>query len=238
MRTMRGGPFLLTIFLAACSDAGGSTNSASSATASATASAPGEPAVDVPAAIEACKKGKEAGCKTACEANDLASCLALGEILLASKSPEEKAECQFPLKKACEGDIGRACSAFAPRCASAVERAGGRPLPASEEFKLNQKACDLGDGPGCLLIAKHTEQGTGVTKDLAKAAELYKKALETLQKECDASDARSCLQLGAEFDPEIKSKHPKDPKKAGELYKKACDGGEAMGCAGVKRLVH
>jgi TPR repeat protein len=29
---------------------------------------------------------------------------------------------------------------------------------------------------------------------------------------------------------------PKDPKKAATLYKKACDGGDDVGCEGVKRL--
>ncbi|MBI4951478.1 MAG: sel1 repeat family protein [Myxococcales bacterium] len=236
---MRRGLLLWTTFVAACSGSAASTSSSSSASA-ATAQkpeAPPEPAVDVPAAIAACKKGKEAACKTGCEAKDLPSCLMQGQLALASKDREEKAACRVPLTKACDGNLGRACSDLASRCSGILELAGGKALPASEELKLNQKACELGDGQGCLQVAKRLEQGTGAPKDPAKSAELYKKALEILPKECDAGDARSCLLLASELDPEIKSKHPKDPKRAGELYKKACDGGEAMGCAGMKRLV-
>lgn len=204
-------------------------------------SAAAPPAMTQDAALAACKTGDARGCSTACSGGDLPSCATDGELLLKTGSPSEKAACESPLRKACDGNIGRACSNLASRCLPTTILATGRKTFESdkkEQAALNLKACNLNDGFGCLNASITYESGYGVDPDTSQAATLASKALRLLGKECDAGDGKSCRLLAMQYDPATKSNLvTKNGPKAGGLYKKACDAGEDTACDPAKRLL-
>lgn len=206
------------------------TSSAPTVTVPSSAKELPKPVVDLPSSIANCKKGEQSGCSAACDGGDLPSCVALGEIDIKSDDTTIKKSCVGPLRKACDGNVAKACSTLASRCLV---------LDGTKEEKaaLNEKACTLNDGMGCLNAAANYEQGYGVGQDAAKGKELSDKALVLLPKECDGGDAKSCVSLAMLYDPATKSKRvAKDKAKAAGLFKRACDGGEQNACEAVKRL--
>jgi TPR repeat protein len=181
--------------------------------------------------VAKCKTRDTAGCSAACEQGDLPSCVTSADLSLKDSDKETKKGCETPLRKACDGNVGRACSMLASRCIPAVQGFKSTEQGKAERAALNEKACSLDDGLGCFNISKNYEEGYGVAQDDAKAASLMSKALKLMPKACDGGDAASCLSLAMLYDPESKSKRvPKDANKAKALYKKACDGGEQIGC--------
>jgi TPR repeat protein len=88
----------------------------------------------------------------------------------------------------------------------------------------HQGACAGGEAEGCAKLGDTYEQGRGVPKDLAHAAQLFKQA-------CDGGDARGCTNLGVMY---YKGEGvPRDLARAAELYKQACNGGDALGCTNL-----
>jgi TPR repeat protein len=160
----------------------------------------------------------------------MSSCATLGQLLLKKSSPNEKAKCEVPLRKACNGKTGRACSLLT-NCLLMVELSGGAAASKEETTALNVKACDLDDGSGCFNAGKALEEGYGAPADPTKGAELMAKAFKLLQSECDFGVGDSCFQLAMQRDPETRSKHlPKDKALAATLYEQACKGGVEMAC--------
>src|SRR6185436_8391727 len=92
-----------------------------------------------------------------------------------------------------------------------------------------EESCAADDLPSCTKLAGRLKEGRGITKNEAKAAELYKKA-------CDGGEQRACAELGA-FSRRGQGGLPKDPLKAANLFKQACDGGSAHGCGLLGELV-
>ncbi len=122
-------------------------------------------------------------------------------------------------EKACDGGIGPACfylaSYFegglygkdkdAAKARSYMERGCtqgdgftcsqlGRSLRDANEkdpdsFKFANRACDLGDKPGCFQAISQLMKGEGVAKDPAKAAAILKRT-------CDAGEGKRCAELG------------------------------------------
>jgi TPR repeat protein len=69
--------------------------------------------------------------------------------------------------------------------------------------------------------------GEGVTQDLNRAADLFKKA-------CDAGGSVGCLDLGEMY---MRGQGVlKDRNRAADLFKKACDAGVHRGCENLARL--
>ena len=68
----------------------------------------------------------------------------------------------------------------------------------------------------------------GLPKDLARAAELYKKA-------CDGGNATGCYNLGVYYENGAGGL-PKDLGQAAELFKKACDQNDQFACERLKDL--
>ena len=120
--------------------------------------------------------------------------------------------------------------------------------------------CDAGDAASCATLAVMHREGAGVAKDLAKAAELGKRAcdkdvmvgcrvvagatldggkkkeraaaLELLVRACNAGDGAGCVELGVA--------RLGDPKTAGDsqyAFRRACyGGGEIEGCVWLGTL--
>lgn len=170
----------------------------------------------------------------ACTGGDLPACVKYADTLLKGSDKAAKRGCEAPLRKACDGNVGRACSDLGSRCLPAIILADGRKTFIADKkakAELNEKACGLNDGLGCFNIAKDYEEGFGVVADEAKAGELMKKALSLLPKECDAGDGKSCFALAMLYNPSTASTRvPKDDAKSKQFYKKACEAGEEMAC--------
>jgi hypothetical protein len=82
-------------------------------------------------------------------------------------------------------------------------------------------ACANGDSSSCVRYGLKLERGDGIPKDLAHAAEAYKKA-------CDEGDMLGCADLGL-----LRANGrggPVDKIGAVALYKQACDAGGLFGC--------
>ncbi len=125
------------------------------------------------------------------------------------------------------------------------------------------KACQLGDGAGCTNLGFLYENGTGVEKDLARAAALYKRgcdarnslgcnnlgvlhdagrgvakdealAAQLFKNGCDLGYHRACNNLALDY--EFGTGVSKDRQTAAGFYRRACDGGYAKGCESLKRI--
>jgi uncharacterized protein len=197
-------------------------------------------------ASEACKTGDVSRCDVACTAGNNDACLTLGQLRLKSDDDAVKANAVTPLKKACDGGLGRACSEvggpslFAIRTkeigALKLMKDKAKQLEIKEEqVRLITKGCDLNDGLGCATLAGWYAEGYGVSKDSSKAAELSKKAVGLFENECDGGNAESCTGLGYLY---IGGRNgvPNDKAKALKLFKKACDAKEELACTGLKNL--
>ena len=199
-----------------------------------------KPKLALAAAMDLCRKGERSACSAACDDGDLPSCLTFAEGLLSGSDRNAKKECEAPLRKACDGKIGRACSALA-RCLAAVISAQGRKTyikDKREKAALNELACTLEDGLGCFSAAKNYEEGEGVEQDEAKADALMKKALSLMPKQCEQGDGKSCLSLAMLYSPASASTRvQKSATRSKALYKRACEAGEQMACNAIKEEV-
>jgi hypothetical protein len=206
-------------------------------TSSAAAPSETKPKLDPAAAIDLCKKGGRSACSAACDVGDLPSCVTFAEGLLAGSDRDAKKACEAPLRKACDGKVGRGCSALA-RCLDVVILADGRKTylkDKREKAALNEQACTFNDGLGCFSSAKNYEEGYGVEQDDAKSAALMNKALTLMPKQCDSGDGKSCLSLAMLYSPASASARvQKSEAKSKALYQQACDAGEEVACNLVK----
>jgi TPR repeat protein len=130
----------------------------------------------------------------------------LGQVLSEDKAQRVQQQCREPLEKACNARIGKACA----KLADCLEGLAGD--HESEVAAARAKACELNDGPGCLLAGQ-----------LAKGFEL-------LPKQCDAQDADACYALALEHQWGTFKTLPKDPEMAAKFSKKACMLGNQDGC--------
>ena len=122
-----------------------------------------------------------------CEENDFKQCHKLGHFYTYKDAEKElcketlvrtikglsadRAKKYIPfLEKACGGAIYRACSELGLLYALQKEL--------KHSFSYFQKACEGGDGRGCLGMGNQYMEGNGVSKDHKKALALFKKSCE------------------------------------------------------------
>lgn len=124
----------------------------------------------------------------ACNEGVSDACFALGQILVGEKRMAVVGEQTRAYRKAdelsvaaCDGGNGKACGyrAFLRR------KDGIWPDPA-EHIPLAQRACALGDGLGCLLLAEDSLAGFGVPRDVAQAYRVFERS-------CEAGDLYACV---------------------------------------------
>lgn len=220
--------------------------SAKAAAPPSSSATPTPSAEDVTVASEACKTGDVSRCDAACTAGKKDACLTLGQTRLKSDDDDVKASAIAPLKKACDGGFGRACSEVGGPALFAIrmKEIGALKLMKDkakqmeikeEQVRLTTKGCDLNDGLGCATLAGWYAEGYGVPKDASKASELAKKAVTLFEKECEAGDASSCAGLGYLY-AGGKNGIAKDKSKALKLFKKGCDAKNELACNGLKEL--
>ncbi len=91
------------------------------------------------------------------------------------------------------------------------------------------EACDGADLPSCERLGVVKENGTGVPKDVTRAAELYKQA-------CDADELNGCVQLGR-LHLSGRGGVSRDQLESRRLFDRGCDGGIHRGCTLLGELV-
>jgi TPR repeat protein len=160
----------------------------------------------------------------ACELGDGNGCALLGVGQVAGQGTEksvEKARASFT--RACDLAAGRGCSLLGVLALEAKDTAGAMALfergcdlrdgfgclqlgaargarSSVEAAPLYARACDLDFTPACNRLGLMTQAGDGVTRDDARARELFRLACATpgdcIGSECQAEDADACNNLG------------------------------------------
>ena len=107
--------------------------------------------------------------------------------------------------------------------AAAPAAAGSNESEAAAQARVvtYQQACKGGDMVSCTNLGVLYEQGTGVTKNAARAATLYQQA-------CAGGEKAGCAGLGV-----LHARGtgvPKDATKAAAFFQRACAGGFAQAC--------
>ena len=184
--------------------------------------------------VEACKQRDLSSCSDACKGGDLGSCAVFGGLLLKSDDKAAKRGCEDPLRRACNGMIGRACTNLYSCLKWLSFNAEGRRGEITEADKrettsLAIKACDLQDGLGCEAAARSVGEGYGIDADEDKARAYAKKAMKLLPKECESGDGDSCFAMAMLLKPGVPRGAP-DAARSAALFGKACDAGIAMAC--------
>jgi TPR repeat protein len=196
-----------------------------------------------------CNPSDAAECGAQCDKGHAGSCAALGD-LIATTDPTRSAGA---FKKGCDGDVAAACfglgrltergqgvKADPKGAADLYERAckGGSAAGCGAEgrvttdparaFALFSQGCNGGDDASCRDAALSFAQGKGVAKDLAKAAELHKRA-------CDGSIGQSCYELGGLYESGAQGVG-KNAIHAELLYRRGCTRGSTEACVDLGRL--
>jgi len=138
--------------------------------------APKDPMV----AVELYRKGCDGGDARGCES--LAWIVAKGNVATVPSDADALQRAIALYQEACGGGDARYCYYFGKIFEFGNEVVARDPARALE---LTTKACDAGHGPACYDLARKYESGKGVSKDLALARGLYKKA-------CDGSVRVAC----------------------------------------------
>ncbi len=119
------------------------------------------------------------------------------------------------LEAACKGGFDEACFAHGDVLSGSESEGNKR-----AGYEIFREACTRKSEVGCIRQADMLANGTGVTKDLAKAEELYKTT-------CDSGYNYACNGLGNLFLLNKKG------EQAFPYYKRACEAGLADGCNGI-----
>lgn len=160
----------------------------------------------------------------ACQKGVSDACFALGQVLVGEKQRAAVGERAQAFRRsdelavaACDAGNGRACAHRAQLRA----RDGAWPNPA-EHVPLAQRACALGDGLGCLLLAEAHLAGDGVPRDVAQAYRVFERS-------CDAGDVYACVRgaLASFLGKDVRASPtvlglPKDPARGTRLALRAC----------------
>jgi serine/threonine-protein kinase len=141
-----------------------------------------------------------------------------------------------------------------------IDRPSGGASDAPPVVEGKTEPCDSGDVAGCLALARSAE----AAKDLARAADLYRKACDAgggaactaigvlfnrgsdglrdvaqaavyYERGCTLGDMAGCTNLGTLY--QFGSVGFRDPAKAAGLYERACTGGQIDGCANLGLLL-
>jgi TPR repeat protein len=104
----------------------------------------------------------------------------------------------------------------------------GASIACSEASRLNMR-CIGGDLQRCKQLGDMYATGTGVARDMPRAAELYEKV-------CDAGVADVCNNLGEMYEQQVVPSAA-GSKRSEELFNRACSGGSTPGCLNVGLLL-
>lgn len=101
----------------------------------------------------------------------------------------------------------------------------------AERAEAYEEACAQGSKEDCFDIANVTMRGRGVTQDLERARELFRKS-------CDMGYIAACNDLGWSFENPLEDGFSPEYDRAAKYYEEACDGGDMMACGNLAKLYY
>ena len=171
-----------------------------------------------------------AACRSACSGGNTDGCFRLASLL--DRNPSRASiDAELPLlTRACDGGHARTCVARA----DLVSEPGASGAPPAgcdaRERELSQRACDAGDGIGCLGLATRGPEGDESAHSL-----LMDRATTLLGAGCKADDPYACAYLSL-----LSRKDPQGPAilaHARTLLERGCRKDDAMACLTLSILV-
>ena len=135
-------------------------------------------------------------------------------------SCDDVAACQ----RECESGDGASCRKLAVTYEFGKSDAGKNETLGTSFF---DRACTLGDAPGCVSSGQMHEYGHGVEKDFPRAAAAYEKACK-IGWQVGCANWAIMLENGRGVE--------KDAARAKELYEGACKAGAGLACERMKVL--
>lgn len=104
----------------------------------------------------------------------------------------------------------------------------------SEQERALYQSCSGGELSQCHALAQLTAQAASQEADAAKSADLWRRALLSYRRACNASYGASCVAMGQLY---VQGQGVKPQESVGAvLFKKACDSGHAPGCEALAAL--
>lgn len=161
--------------------------------------------------------------RDACAADNLQSCLALGELLTSLNEGKPFETGYKEISRTCERGLGDACDALAAIVENTVLGVPPGVEPVAHAASLRRKACDLGSVAACRKLAEAVGQD--------QPEEEQKRAATMLDQLCQKGDGTSCEVLF--FKPELQ-----DPTRNRDLQYRACRGGVAHMCLSLAETVY
>lgn len=165
----------------------------------------------------------------ACNGNEVYACAELGRL----EYEQGHSEGFGRLKMACEQHSALGCLYYADvatRNATKIADLAGRAHALGEAAQLYEQACKQAGEPAsnvaCIRLGDMLREGTGVTRDLQRAAELFRKTCPQL--------GEGCLRLGEMF--EQGELFGRDLDQAASFYEQACKASTEEGCRKLARL--
>lgn len=184
-------------------------------------------------------------CQKQCDAGDAGSCYNLGVLLTRDAANYDVPRARAAFHKACEKEHAEACRYEARHVCRSIK---SEPECQAKRRELVERACDLGDGDGCMALlfdAKRFGLTTAEAVPYGKRAcdlgsawgcGMYglmyvigdeeggvkrdvEKGLAILERSCEGQDKESCMFMSSAFD---KEDVPDDPVRHAKALKIAC----------------
>ncbi len=158
----------------------------------------------------------------ACNGNEIGGCLGLGVLYENGFGVKKNNNLAIQFyDQACKENVDLACQ----KQKALQNYRTGKNFYDNQQYKkafdhLNL-ACDNDYMDACRMLGVLYSNGNGVSKNLAKANELFSKS-------CDNNEMKACRNLGLLY--ANGDGVEKNYAKAAELFQKACDGNEMKGC--------
>lgn len=196
--------------------------------------------------------------KRGCKGNDMASCVALGDVYEQGEAIEKNdTVASFLYKQACDRKYDAGCLKLGK-----MQKAGraGKIKASTEVIKAENASCDKGMGKACARLGSRYEDGVNVKKNpvtariyferacklnyqlschavavkLMKSKEDDKRALKLFEGACDADLLQSCY--NAAYLLQFNRGAKRDIKRMSGLLQKACDKKYQPACAQLAQL--
>lgn len=196
--------------------------------------------------------------KRGCKGNDMASCVALGDVYEQGEAIEKNdIVASFLYKQACDRKYDAGCLKLGK-----MQKAGraGKIKASTEVIKAENASCDKGMGKACARLGSRYEDGVNVKKNpvtariyferacklnyqrschavavkLMKSKEDDKRALKLFEGACDADLLQSCY--NAAYLLQLNRGAKRDVKRMSGLLQKACDKKYQLACAQLAQL--
>lgn len=136
------------------------------------------------------------------------------------------------LERACRADISQACYDLAQMHLKGYPVRGDKRVEKNipKGIVLLNKACDDGDGVGCLELGTLLEKGDLGPDLKASKAERYQTAVMIYSSSCDSREGQACFRLGNFFMRGVPEVFFRDVERAKVYFERGCSAGHKPSC--------